>query len=282
MTKLLSAGFARVRRDRLLWCFAAAVLVFSVVIMLMGIRTATEREALGDDSATMEYIYFDLAPMLGLFVAAFTPLFLGTEYSDGTLRNKLIVGHSRVNIYLSNLILSTLAALFMAFVGLLGGLAGLSHFDGFAMGWRQYAVYVGVFLLSVVSLTAILTALQMSVSSKAASAVASLLLFLALLILSSRLYNALCEPAMASEGILTVDGVQFTDPHPNPAYVGGVARQVYTLLLNLLPTGQQILISNNELGGELAMPAVAALLSMAVTALSSLAGLLLFRKKDIK
>lgn len=278
MTKLLSAGFARVRRDRLLWCFVAAVLIFSAGMMLMGIRTAIEREALGDDSATMEYIYFDLAPMLGLFVSAFTPLFLGTEYSDGTLRNKLIVGHSRRDIYLSNLIISTLAALFISLAGLLGGLLGLYHFGGFAMGWRQYAVYVGVLLLSVVSLTSILTALQMSVSNKAASAVASLLLFLAILVLSSRLYTALCEPAVVSEGFLTIDGIQFTDPHPNPDYVGGITRRAYELIVNLLPTGQQLLISNNELS----LPLVNAVCSLLVTVLSSLAGLLVFRKKDIK
>lgn len=278
MTKLLSAGFARVRRDRLLWCFAAAVLVFSVVIMLMGIRAAIEREALGDGSTTMEYIYFDLVPMLGLFAAAFTPMFLGTEYSDGTLRNKLIVGHSRVNIYLSNLIVSTLAALFMALMGLLGGLVGLSHFGGFAMGWLEYAVYVGVFLLSVVSLTAILTALQMSVSNKAASAVASLLLFLVLLIGASMLYNALHEPEFTSGYELTAGGISLTEPYPNPDYVRGVTRRVYELIVNLLPTGQQILISNNELS----MPLLNALCSLLVTALSSLAGLLGFRKKDIK
>lgn len=281
MTKLLSAGFARVRRDRLLWLCVAAVLFFSVTTMLAGIRIS--RAQASEIYYDMEHTYFDQAPMLGLFVAAFTPLFLGTEYSDGTLRNKLIVGHSRRDIYLSNLILSTFAALLMALAGLLGGLVGLSHFGGFAMGWLEYAVYVGVFLLSVVSLTAILTALQMSVSNKAASAVASLLLWLALLMLGSRLYNVLCEPAMVSEAVLTVDGVQFTDPHPNPKYVSGAVRQVYRLLLNLLPTGQQILISNNDLGDiALSLSAVDAVLSLVVTALSSLAGLLVFRKKDIK
>ena len=51
------------------------------------------------------YLIFAAAVFIGVFV--------GTEYSDGTLRNKLIIGHSRSSIYISNLIVCTTAGIIM-------------------------------------------------------------------------------------------------------------------------------------------------------------------------
>ena len=51
-------------------------------------------------------------PMIhGVMLAAFVPLFLGADYSDGTIRNKLIAGHRRSGIYLSDLLVCLLSVL---------------------------------------------------------------------------------------------------------------------------------------------------------------------------
>ena len=51
---------------------------------------------------------------MGLVAAVFISLFVGSEYSDGTIRNKLVVGHSRMRIYLANLIVCSIACVLIS------------------------------------------------------------------------------------------------------------------------------------------------------------------------
>ena len=51
----------------------------------------------------MDKMMLNYINIIGLFMAMFTSLFIGTEYDYGTIRNKIIVGHSRTSIYFSNL-----------------------------------------------------------------------------------------------------------------------------------------------------------------------------------
>ena len=55
---------------------------------------------------------------MGLVAAILTSMFIGSEYSDGTIRNKLVVGHSRMRIYLANLIVCSVACvlIFLAYI----------------------------------------------------------------------------------------------------------------------------------------------------------------------
>ncbi len=47
--------------------------------------------------------------VFGIMLSIFIGLFIGTEYSSGTIRNKVIAGNSRAAIYLSNFIVCTVA-----------------------------------------------------------------------------------------------------------------------------------------------------------------------------
>ncbi|MEG0494561.1 MAG: ABC transporter permease, partial [Clostridia bacterium] len=64
-------------------------------------------------AAPIDQIFFFQAVIIGLVSPLFCGLFLGTEYSDGTMRNKLIVGQKREKIYLSSFIVCTCAAVMM-------------------------------------------------------------------------------------------------------------------------------------------------------------------------
>lgn len=275
MRNLLSAYFARLRRDKFFWLCMALSFAFSAVNMLAFLRRAAAHPS---DYTSMDGAYFSILPCLGFLTGAFSALFFGTEYSDGTIRNKLIAGHSREAVYFAGLIISAAASLLMALAILLGGLIGLTQFGGFSMGWGGYALCSAVFLASALSVTALLTALQMAVSNRAVSVVVSFAVLLGLLYIASYFYGGLNEPEMQSGVVLTEKGMEITDPEPNPNYISGATRQVFTALLLANPLGQQMLLSNVELTN----PAAAILCSVALAVLCSLCGLLVFRKKDIK
>ena len=57
----------------------------------------------GDYEAQITNILFIYALTVAILIPAFVSLFVGTEYSDGTIRNKMIIGHTRTCIYLSNI-----------------------------------------------------------------------------------------------------------------------------------------------------------------------------------
>lgn len=274
MRNLLAADFTRLWKNKVFWICMAAVLFISAFNMVSACRRAVGEVT----SQPLEYYYFNLAPMLGLIWAVFSGLFVGTEYSDGTLRNKLIVGRSRTEVYLSTFIVSLTGACLLTVCGMVLGLIGIPTFGFFAFGWKGYLLYCGLFFLSTFSTIALLTCVQLLIHNRAISAVVSILLFLGLLLLASMLYNSLMEPETVSGIVMTQDGMEWGESEGNPLYVGGLRRTIYEFLLPFLPTGQQILIADQAV----AKPVLMAVSSVCLTACLLVGGIFAFRKKDLK
>lgn len=57
--------------------------------------------------------FFNVLLAIGIVMAMFVSFFLGTEYGDGAIRNKLMVGHKRRDIYLVNFAACLLAGFIM-------------------------------------------------------------------------------------------------------------------------------------------------------------------------
>ena len=83
---------------------------------------------------------------------------------------------------------------------------------------------------------------------------------------------------MASAAIMTVNGFEVGEPLPNPNYISGTLRTVYQFAVDALPTGQAILLANQEL----ARPVLSLAASAGLVLLCSAAGMLAFRRKDLK
>ena len=83
---------------------------------------------------------------------------------------------------------------------------------------------------------------------------------------------------MSSGIIMTAEGMRMSEPSPNPDYIGGNLRNAYEFVLDLLPTGQGILMTNVEIARPLRM----GLCSVTITVIMTLCGLILFDKKDLK
>jgi len=269
MLKLLRANFFCLRRSRPFWLSAAAVFFLSSVFML---RYSV------DSVQTLDQALLQVFPFLPIAYAAFISLFLGLEYQDGTLRNKLIVGHSRGCVYLSRLLVGITGCLGILLAWALSILVGAARFGWLVSPVPVVACDAAVILLLTAALAALLTMLCTLLTNRAVSAVTAILLMFGLLALASVLYNALCEPETASAAVMTVNGFEVGAPEPNPYYVSGTLRAVYQFAVDALPTGQAILLANREL----ARPALSLSVSAGLVVLCSAVGMLVFRRKDLK
>ena len=102
--------------------------------------------------------------------------------------------------------------------------------------------------------------------------------FIVFVMAASALYDRLCEPEM-NEG-MEIIGTQLVamEPTPNPLYLSGTIRIVCEVALELLPTGQALLLSDVAIE----YPVRAIVLSVVFTTVTLLLGSMLFRRKDIK
>ena len=269
MLKLLRADFFCLRRSRTFWLCTAAAFVLSSAYML---------QVSVENLHTLDELLLQTLPFLPILHAVFVSLFLGLEYQDGTLRNKLIVGHSRAHVYLSRLAVGITGCFGILLAWALSMPVGIARFGWFASPVRTLLGEAAVILLLTAALAAILTMLSTLLTNRAVSASAAMLLMLGLLVLASVLYNALCEPEMGSSVVITASGFVPGESIPNPSYVGGTLRTVYRFIVDARPTGQSILLAN----GERERPLLSLSASAVLAVLCSAVGMAAFRRKNLK
>lgn len=184
MSRLLSAGFARVMKSRIFHIalfFMIGLVIFEVALSIYDSRSRTDVVIAPIDV----YLHEDML-FLGFVAAIFIGLFLGREYSDGTIRNKLIIGHSRLAVYVSNLIVCISAGMILHLVYLVI-LFGASliffreYFTNFLPGLMGFLVLQGVELLILAAYSSIFCLISMSIPSKANGAVTAIITALILL-----------------------------------------------------------------------------------------------------
>ena len=280
MYKLLSAGFARLWKTKIFWFAAAAMFIFAAAVLGGQYRSSLEIPEL---DIKLNDFAFGYLVFIGVITSVFSSLFLGDEYSDGTIRNKLIVGHKRINIYLSNLIVTIAAALMMcaAFLAVIfsAGIPLLGFFDLEGIGLSGLiAIFIGNGF-TVCAFCAILTAISMLIQNKAVAAIVSVLGMMILLFAAISLQLRIDEPEFL-EGIEIVNGVfrEVEGSTPNPMYLTGIKRSVYEYAFDIIPSGQALQYS----GMAVSNPWIFSLYSIALSAVSTFTGLFFFCKKDIK
>ena len=280
MLRLLSAGLNRLIKDKVFWVLLIATFVLSGAFMLYSCWDATRmisNQFASPGDYSLDLFYFRLAPFIALLQAIFISLFIGTEYSEGTLRNKIIVGLTRAQIYLSNYLVCLFVSLFFVAAWFCGGLLGIPFVGGFQMGAADLLPCLLIIVFFVAAWTSIITTLCMLLSNKALAAVLALALVLGLVVASSLTYNALAESEMTSGILITQAGMEMIDPEPNPRYISGPLRSVLEFTLDVLPSGQSFLVLYLEISRPILMLASSAVVSLATI----LAGIQIFRRKNL-
>lgn len=277
MRKLITANFFRFRKDRFSWCIIGIIVILSLVNVFNSARSYENMAAMGYTTSLDDY-YFNQAPPIGAFLALLISMFLGTEFSEGTIRNKLCIGHKRDEIFLSNFISCAFATIALTAVWLLTSALLFGMIGPLVMEVSKFIGCIFVAIGFAVSFAALYTVIGSLSSNKAMTIIYTFVVFIIFAMAASALFDRLSEPEL-NEG-MTLVGTQLVEmePTPNPLYLSGAIRTVCEVALNLLPTGQALLLS--EVAIEYPVRSIA--LSAVFTIVTLLAGSMLFRRKDIK
>ena len=100
MSKLIKSELFRIKNSNIL--LSSIIIIFIITIFLC----ITQYNYIKTGSAKVSYdIIWFFSAFIGFFIAIFTSLHVGSDFSDRTINYKIISGYRRTKIYLSYLII---------------------------------------------------------------------------------------------------------------------------------------------------------------------------------
>ena len=276
MSRLLSADFARLFKNKYFWICSIFMAGFGAFMQVMNYVSCVSNDTVPHPDT----IFFSFSLLAGILLSAFVSLFIGTEYSDGTMRNKLVIGHTRYGIYHSGLITCIAAGLLMCLFCLIASLAAGLPLSGFFENDIRLIIGTALGIAAAsAAFASICTLTAMVCQSRAVTAVVNILLVFFLLFAAVYIRARLDEPETYPSYVYTQDGpLHSGEDVPNPNYLSGTAREVFEFLDDFLPSGQSVQYANMEAEN---IPLLAAY-SAGITVAAAAAGMYVFRRKDIK
>lgn len=239
MTKLLRACIRRYTHNTIFWI--AAVLTIG-----LGISIA--------HSTRMTYYDDALVIAQMLIHAVMISWVVGKEFKEGIFRNKVIVGHRKGSIYLSELICGVGIAFVLYFLCAVIFVA----FNFYEVPLLPASLIVKIFVdyvLLNMCLAAIFVTISCLFSQQAIIAIVNIALVLVMTTASQRLYAQLSQPqyleryeTVNTEWIDEKGNIRYREEKvegseyyvDNPTYVGGVKRDIYDTVYKLSPYGHII------------------------------------------
>ena len=277
MTKLLTAGFTRLKKDYLFYL----VLLFTLGLACFMIYTQYLDLKRYHEVIELDQLLMNNITIIGIVIAVFTSLFVGREYSDGTLRNKIIIGSSRTNIYLSNLLLVIGVSVLVEILHLIIiSLLGIPIFGTLKMTLSSFSLIVFCILVMILAFCSIFTFIAMVVSNKTISAITSILFAFFMMMVSITLLTRIEAPEYIESAQMTNAETKKFEimKEKNPRYLTKKQRKDYQQILNFIPSGQAFVIVGRMDTNYSLLPWY----SFAVILLFTGSGIFLFQKKELK
>ncbi len=191
MLKLLKANLYRLKKSNIFYIFIGICFGSTVIYLLFLNLNNPELE-----NISLEKLINNFIIMIGLFICIFVSLFVGREYSDGIIKNKIIPGHKRKNIYLSNLLTCIIASFLGEIIYIiLVSLVGVSIFklNGLEIFTTNFLFAILNTLLIIIAYTSIFNFIAMIIKEITVSEIISFFTFIIMFLLASSLSrNCLC------------------------------------------------------------------------------------------
>lgn len=244
MTNLLKANFYKMKKNKFIWIAS----ILSVIVAIYYIRDNYNVYHDFLSYVDINSLMFNYLPVYIIVSSILISTLLGFDYSNGSIKNKIVVGHSRFKIYISNLISTYLIILtiYLIYV-LIICLSGIFLFKNLTFNF-EFLLNIIILLLIILSYTSISVFITMTINNDIVSPVLNVLNSFILIIISFILLSVLSEPKYlhSDNGIYINDaGIEVIDTE-NPMYIKGSKRTIYEIIVNILPTGEAFQKSRNR------------------------------------
>lgn len=261
MANSIKSNFVRLIKNPLLWISIIASTFNPLYTVLNNYYYGKQFELdfTPDDALVMIADGYVFPIVLSILIT----LFIGTEYSDKTIRNKLVVGHSRSEVYFSKLIICLASAWAMYVVGVIIAVAvGVPLLGNYVLSFKLLFPQIFCALLSISALASIAVLLAMTISNRIISSITMLLVSVGLAYIPTPLWDKLYS---------SFDEVTVT----------GWKHSLYQVMYDFLPTCQlyQYTSDIESFPKDLAIFPLYSILIIVVT---TAVGLIIFKKKNLK
>ncbi|MCM1335566.1 MAG: ABC transporter permease [Bacteroides sp.] len=275
MLNCLRADFSRLFKSRFFWILILFHFGEGVLYADSAYNGLLDSKLLG------------VAPEIMLLGAIFLAYFIGTDHSDGTIRNKLIVGRSRAAVFFSNLVVG-IAAVVLTELSFLISLIGTGLILG--QSYRRTAGELAFRLLvenvALLAAVAVFVLVALLIKNRSASVVAATLLALGLLLAAMFAEGRLAEPEYY-QGMVFIDeegNLQYDNEtkEANPYYLTGTPRRILEVVYDVLPSGAMIQMTSNDEEVDRAHGGLLLLCSGGIFAAAVVIGVAAFQRSDLK
>ncbi len=298
MSDLLAADFVRLMKSQIyrgILIFCVECLIFEVVF---GYFEGNLDKGYMDSLLNTNFIVF------GILLSIFIGLYIGSEYSDGTMRNKLISGNSRTSIYVSNFIVTliggtiiqalnfvVLSIMSAAIFGTYAPIAITSETNDFLVANSKMIMKQRILVIAekqvigfyiILVYTAIFVLITMLICSRSISVAA--VMAAAIVIFAAGMTVSYAVSAYAPEEENELGQIVYANPEGYEfgsvkKKITGTRLTVYLFLDEFLPSSQAQNLTKKSVPKNSAKYLI---YDSGIAALATIAGINLFNKKDLK
>lgn len=277
MLKLLNANLTRLKKSKITFIMSLTVIVMAFIVLFNQYQEFKNYDTLITFDTSLFNIFLII---ISLIIAIFTGLFLGIEYSDGTIRNKIIIGHKRKNIYLANLITIIGVSLFFELIFIiLISIIGIPLF-GFHLASFKYFLYT-IFMtqIIIISSACIYTFIATIFSNNTIINVVCLLIAFGSYFTTLALMQIVETPEYIETATITDNdsgGINYIK-EKNPKYPSELTRKICNTIMDIIPQSQSIKIISNKVTNQVSLP----IYSICTIILFTTTGIIIFNKKEL-
>lgn len=281
MLKLLHANFYRLRKNKVFIGIIIITIIASCVILFNTYQGNITNEKYNMQKTPIDRTYTIYINVISFLIAVFVSIFVGSDYDNGTIRNKIIVGHSRKNIYLSNLIVSIVVGLVLEIIYLtIISIVGIPLIGKIQMNILDFLYIILDMIFLIIVFSSIFNFISMLCSNVTLSTVGSLLLILIMYVFCMSISGIAYSTKELKIQDFDENGNLVTKYLEDKNYPGDFNKNLCKTIINILPTGQAMELS--EVNIDINEIKIYPLYSLGVILIINILGIYMFNKKELK